>query len=184
MKLQVRDILALNAALDGVLKGGNPQITRLNNEDVVSVLPFKLTADILQWAVTSQGRLTALVRAHNANMAALARTVSSGTGTIKPGTPEMVSFQQQSEELLDSEKNVRLLVLPIEKLKLDENPGIAQYLHGLKPTLKLAELKAGAVEEPELTEAELAENEGSAVKPAAEPEMSVEKPAEQAAVAA
>ena len=110
--------------------------------------PFKLSADVYQWAVTLQNRLTEIVRGHTAALNALIRDKSSGAGRIEPGTAAMGEFQKASDDLLDEEKSVRMIVLPLASLKLDDNPGLAAHLAGLTPGLKMPNLK-GAEEEPE-----------------------------------
>jgi len=149
MKLSIREIQALNGSLEGLFKGGNPQVIRRNSQDEIAVVPFKLSADIYQWAMTLQGRLTELLHTYNGAMTALMREKSGGTGHIDNGTKAMLEFQEESVKLLDGFKYVRMLTLPLENLKIDDNPGLAQHLAGLMPALKLPALNVAAEEKDE-----------------------------------
>ena len=151
MKLRTYEIKALINALDGLMKGGNPQIIHRTGQDEIAVVPFKLAAAVYQWTMALQQRLSPIVLADQAFSQALFKRLAGADGTIKPGTPEMVEYATESEKADRTQHEFRGLLIPLELLLLEVNPGIAQYLPGLRPVLKMSTPDA-VEEEPEADE--------------------------------
>jgi len=147
MRLPMRDVATLYGSLDGLMKGGNAQIVRKNNEDTLAIIPFKLSADVYQWSATMMQRLHPLIEAYKvATQNAFKGHLPEGKDSLKLGTAAHGAYVEDQQNLDAEPTSFRALILPIASLKLDDNPGIAPHLAGLMPILRAEKVK-GAEEE-------------------------------------
>lgn len=123
MQLTRKQILSLNQAHRAFAQTEDPK------------QPWKLGPKVRYSLLRNTKALHSAVESIFAVQDALIREVSGGAETIAPNTPEMAEYQKRWIEFIDGKEELKLFVVDIEALRLDENNINLALLADLGPVI-------------------------------------------------
>ncbi|MBI5112863.1 MAG: hypothetical protein HZA68_12920 [Rhodovulum sp.] len=133
--ITTREAIALADAIQAL--DGRSRVVRRNNEDHVTVEPYRFGGDLLLALAINRQRCRLIAEAHVHARNALVTRLAGGASIIPADHPAAADFHAEMSRMLGERHEIDLRRVPVAALRLDENPIPPAVLEALLPMLEI-----------------------------------------------